>query len=53
MQLTLCREVRYDTWFKPMVIKLLKKLGEVKFEVRINELLLKMYEGNFGKAATT
>ena len=55
MQLTLCREVRYDTWFKPMVIKLLKKLGEVKVEVQIYELLLKEYEyeGNFRKDATT
>ena len=27
---TFCREVKYDTWLNPMVIKLLKKLGEVK-----------------------
>ena len=38
-----------------MVIKLLKKLGEVKVEVQIYELLLKEYEyeGNFRKDATT
>ena len=51
MQLTLCREVRYDTWFKPMIIKLLKKLEEVKFGIWINELIVKMYEGKFGRAA--
>ena len=34
-----------------MVIKLLKKLGEVKLEIFINALLLKIYKGNIGNAA--
>ena len=48
---TFWREAKYDAWFNPMVIKLLKKSGEVKLEISINALLLKINKGNIGNAA--